>query len=204
MRTATILSTSRPAPKRNKSIAHRRFGGINLYAYGDDELYREIENIRSGILSVVQEKGPLAPSLVRYLVANKTNQEIPQRVFSALLGAELRSGRLDCIVCESETKKPFRIVIAAAAKLKFEILLKNCLEMISSSERIMISTIRDRLYPGEDQGNWTRAYYLASRLARVGLVDFLDRFSVKRAKDAYHAISGINDPLYVVDLFRLD
>jgi hypothetical protein len=76
--------------------------------------------------------------------------------------------------------------------------------MVPPSGKLSVSAIRDRLYPGENKGNWTRAYYLASRLARIGFVSFLDRFNIERAKDAYHAIGGIDDPLYAVDLLRLD
>lgn len=165
---------------------------------------REIRAIGSGIMSVVIENGPLAPGLIRYLVASRMNREISQRVFSALLGAELRSGRLDGIVCESDTGKSFRIVIEADAKSKFGQMLRNCLDMVPLSGALAISAVRDRLYPGEKKGNWTRAYYVASRLARVGLVDFVDRFNIKRAEEAHNAISSIDDPLYSVDLCRLD
>lgn len=185
-------------------VSRRRFGGIDLYAYGDEVLDLEIKKICSGILSIVKENGPLPPGLIRYLLAKRETQEISQRTFSALLGAELRSGRLDAIVCEGETGKPFRIVIEAAAKPNFGHLLQKCLDMIPLRGSLTIAAVRDRLYPGKEEGNWTKASYLAARLARVGLVDFLDHFTIKRAEDTYHAISGIDDPLYSVDLLRLD
>lgn len=144
------------------------------------------------------------PSLVRYLVANRLGREISQRIFSALLGAELRSGRLDGIICESETGNSFRIVIAAGEKSKFGELVGNCLEMVPLSGTLSISAIRDRFYPSGSKGDWTRAYYIASRLARIGLVDFVDRFSIKRAKEAYDAISSVDDPLHFIDFRRLD
>jgi hypothetical protein len=203
-RAKAALSTSRLMPHRNRTVARRRFGGIDLYAYGDEELAREIATVRAGIFAVVKESGPLAPSLIRYLAAKRTDREISQRVFSALLGAELRSGRLDGVVCESETGKAFRIVVEADMKPRFETFLRNCLDMVPSSGRLTIASVRDRLYPGEKEGNWTRAYYLASRLARIGLVDFVDRFNIVRSKDAYHAISSIDESLYSSDHFRLD
>lgn len=153
---------------------------------------------------MVKENGPLSPSLIRYLVAKRTDREISQRAFSALLGAELRCGRLDGVICESETGKPFRIVVAAAAKPRFETLLRNCLDMVPQSGWLAIASVRDRLYPGEKEGNWTRAYYLASKLARVGLVDFVNRFNIMRSEDAYNAICSIDESLYSVDRFRLD
>jgi hypothetical protein len=146
----------------------------------------------------------MAPSLIRYLVATRTDREISQRVFSALLGAELKCGRLDGVICESETRKAFRIVVEADAKPRFETLLRNCLDMLPLSSRLAIASVRDRLYPGEKKGNWTRAYYVASRLARIGLVDFVDRFNIVRSEDAYNAISYIDESLYSVDRFRLD
>jgi len=149
------------------------------------------------------ENGPLAPSLARYLAAKRADWEIPQRVFSALLGAELRCGHLDGVLCESESGKPYRIVIEAAAKRDFERLLESCFDMVPGLGNLAISAVRDRLYPGERDGNWTRAYYLASRLARLGLIDFVDRFRIERAKDAYNAISSIDEPFYPVDHFRL-
>lgn len=76
--------------------------------------------------------------------------------------------------------------------------------MIPPSGKHGISEIRDRLYPGRSKGDWTRAYYLAARLVRIGLADFIDRFSIERNKDAYNAIGGIDDPLYSSDLLRLD
>jgi hypothetical protein len=144
------------------------------------------------------------PGLIRYFVAQRRGHEIPERVFSALLGAELRSGRLDGIICESEIGKPYRIIVEADCKSKFGTLLRACLEMVPSSGKLGISLIRDRLYPGGHKGNWTKAYYLASRLARIGLVSFSDRFNIERAKDAYDAIGSIDDPFYSVDLMRLD
>lgn len=199
-----MLSTSRLPSKRNRVIARRRFGGIDLYSYGDQELDVEIESIRSDILSVVKESGPLVPSLARYLVAERSGREVSKRAFSALLGAELRCGRLDGILCESDTRKPFRVVIEASTKPFFGQLLLNCLDLIPSSGTLAVSTIRDRFYDGEKKGNWTRAYYLASRLARIGLVDFVDRFNIERAKDAYNAINQIDNPLYSFDIMRLD
>jgi hypothetical protein len=121
-----------------------------------------------------------------------------------LLGAELRCGRLDGVICESETGKAFRIVIEADAKPRFETLLRNCLDMLPLSQNVAIAAVRDRLYPGEKEGNWTRAHYLASRLARIGLVDFVDRFNIVRSIEAYSAISSIDESLYSVDRFRLD
>ena len=76
--------------------------------------------------------------------------------------------------------------------------------MIPRSGKLGISEIRDRLYPGGSKGDWTRAYYLAARLVRIGLVDFIDRFNIERNKDANNAICGIDDPLYTSDLLRLD
>ena len=204
MPSKTSLSTSRLAPKRNRSVARRRFGGIDLYAYGEEGLAREIEAIRSGIVAVVKEGGPLSPSLIRYLVAKRTDREISKRAFSALLGAELRCGRLDGVICESETGKAFRVVVAADTKPRFESLLRNCLDMVPVSGRLAIASVRDRLYPEDKEGSWTRAYYLASRLARIGLVDFVDRFNIMRSEDAYNAISCIDEALYSVDHVRLD
>lgn len=203
-RAKTVLSTSRLAPRGARPVAQRRFGGIDLYAYGDAELESKIDAIRSHILGVVREKGPLAPSLIRYLVRQRMDDEISQRVFSALLGAELRSGRLDVVVCESEGGKPFRIVVATEMSSDFAVRLRRCLDMIPQSGQLAISEIRDRLYTGDKKGDWTKAYYLVARLVRIGLAEFIDRFTIERNKDAYNAIGGIDDPLYTSDLLRLD
>lgn len=200
----TILSTSRLANKRNRSVARRRFGGIDLYAYGEDALEREIQILRSSILAVIGEKGPLAPSLIHHLIEKKMEQQVSKRAFSALLGAELRCGHLDSILCEAESGKPYRIIIEVGRKPNFENLLKRCLDLLPRLDDLAISVVRDRLYPGKEQGNWTRASYLTSRLARIGLVDFVDRFHVRRSKEAYDAISSIDEPLYPSDRFRLD
>lgn len=199
-----MLSTSRLAPKRAKPVAQRRFGGIDLYAYGEAELEAKIEDVRAHILAAVRENGPLVPSLIRYLVSQRADDEISQRVFSALLGAELRSGRLDAVVCESEGGKPFRIVLATEGFSEFAVRLRRCLDIIPRSGKLGISEIRDRLYPGGSKGDWTKAYYLAARLVRIGVADFIDRFTIERNKDAYNAIGGIDDPLYTSDLLRLD
>jgi hypothetical protein len=76
--------------------------------------------------------------------------------------------------------------------------------MTLASASVAISEVRDQLYPSGSKGDWTRAYYLASRLARIGLVNFIDRFNIERSGEAYNAISSIDDPLYVVDQLRLD
>jgi hypothetical protein len=193
----------RLTPKRNLTVARRRFGGIDLYAYGEEQLAAEIETVRSGIVAVVNESGPLAPSLVRYLVIRRINREISQRAFSALLGAELRCGRLDGVICESETGKTFRIVIGADAKPRFAMMLRDCLDMASLSHSVAIAAVRDRLFGSDREGNWTRAYYLASRLARIGLIDFVDRFNIVRSRDAFNAISSIDESLHPADRFRL-
>jgi hypothetical protein len=191
-------------PKRGSAIAQRRFGGIDLYAHDDAELELKIEVIRSDILATVREHGPLVPSLIRYLASLRAEEQISQRVFSALLGAELRCGHLDAVICESEGGKTFRIIVEADGKLKFGVFLWKSLDMVPRYGKLDISTIRDRLYPGGSKGDWTKAYYLAARLSRIGLADFIDRFSIERNKDAYNAISGIDDPLYSSDLLRLD
>lgn len=202
-RSKLALFTARLTPKRSKLIARKRFGGIELYAYGNDQLEQDIASIRSSIIKVADESGPVTSGLMRYLVGMRLNQEISQRIFNAILGSELRSGRLDGLMCKSHTGKAFRVVLKSDAKKAFEERLRSCLKILPSAGRFKISSIRRHLYPEDSRGEWTKAYYVASRLAQIGLIDFTDRFNIERSKDASNAIISIDESLYSIDRFRL-
>ena len=160
-------------------VAVRRFGGIQIYASSEHILKRGIGLVTKGILQVSNTSPGLNPNFLKFLVQQNLGIEIPKRIFSAILGSQLRAGVLEEVTCQGSKGTPFRVIIHRDRVREFNKRVDEVALSLLQSHQVQISAIRERFFPGKSKGAWTLASYIAARLVRIGWAIYVDPYRIE-------------------------
>jgi hypothetical protein len=111
MRGLPIYQTPNEVPLKGGSPVVVHFGGINLYGATEKGLSSGIAKISESIAKIGERSAGLNISLYNYLVEQDLEQKVPKRIFSALVGRQLRDGNLDAVICEGPKGTAFRVLL---------------------------------------------------------------------------------------------
>jgi hypothetical protein len=187
-----LFERAKDLPGRGTSITSRQFGGIRVFADSESRLKNGIEFIGGTIVRIAGQNCGIAPSMLRYLVSEDIGSPVPKRVFSALCGYHLRLGILDSIVCEGPKGNAFRVILHRDQLREFNGRVRDVGAEVTSCGIVRIFDLRDRYYPGRPKGSWTQAMLIGARLVRLGIADYKDQYTFKKASAVSNAILHTN------------
>jgi hypothetical protein len=129
-------------------------------------------------MRIGEKSAGLNVSLYNYLVDEDLKQKVPKRIFSALLGRQLRDGNLDAIVCEGPKGTPFRVMLTNKRLGEFQERVERVHAILLRDKKLPISTIREMFFNPKQKGAWTQAMYIGARLVRMGVAVFEDQYTI--------------------------
>jgi hypothetical protein len=153
-----------------------RLGGFVVYAVSEASLKRGLEELSHAILRGIQGHASLDRRLLLSVTAKEIGHRLDQRVFDAVLGSELRLGRIDRIPCASESGKVFRILVAAERLPEFNRRCNGVREWLQREGTVAVRDVRGRYFDG-GWGTWWSAAHLLCRLVLVGCARYVDRYT---------------------------
>jgi hypothetical protein len=174
-----LYDSEEDVPPRSKRCVSRQLGGIKVYASTQATLDRGTQKLGELIVDTCSASLALTPSLIRYLVQNRVDGQVPRRCFSAVLGWQMRSGLLDSVLCEGQMGSAFRVIVHAPVRSRFEERTKESRDLLRDARRVQISVLRDKYYAESTKGSWTQASFIAARVVRLGWARYVDRFTIE-------------------------
>lgn len=198
-----LFASPEELPSYANNCASRQFGGIRIFAVTSTKLQDAIDRTCKGILRVSAGTWGLTPSMLLILVQQDLGVEISKRVFSALLGYKLRCGDLDTVICESTQGAPFRVVLHRNRIADFKSRTRETADQLHARRILQISDIRDNYFKNKPKGSWTQAMYVAARLARLGIAEYQDQYTIKMPDTVANALMLSLERFNALDAGRL-
>jgi hypothetical protein len=184
---ATTDLWSRPLDAWVDPPAQIQLGGITLYAADEARLRRGIDRVSQAILTGISSHPSLDRKLLLSVTATLMGERLDQRVFDAVLGSQLRMGHLDRLPAISPSGSVFRILVAAERREQFDLHCRDVADWARRDGRVTIKAVRLR-YFGDGWGAWSSAAHIVARLALIGAVRFIDRYSFAWPEGLEHAL----------------
>lgn len=165
------LATSRQGLSRATSRARSiKLGGVAVWAESEEQLTDGIDDLCESIARCTKVHLSMTKAVLRKIVRDhRSESEIEDRLFSAVLGYVLRRGELDATVCASENDRAFRVLIHASRLDGFDQALIAA-ETLLRKERIIEVPRLERIIFGERSYNtWSSTAHVLGRLSYLGL-----------------------------------
>jgi hypothetical protein len=147
-----------------------------VYAADENRLKRGFDRLSRAIVHGAQAYPSLDRKMLLSVVSKDLGEFLDLRVFDAVVGSQLRMGRIDRVACTSESGKMFRVLFASERMEEFE---DRCTEVADWLRRDGVVAVRDvrRKYFGDGWGCWSSAAHVGARLVMIGRARHIDRFS---------------------------
>jgi hypothetical protein len=168
--------SSRPPEMRRGEPAKVRLGGIVVYATSEAKLRAGVAEVGEGIVRAARAHASLDRRSLLSSVAKLLGHRLDQRVFDAIVGSQLRLGRIDRIPCQAAEGAIFRSVVAAERSEEFHRRCEELAGWLRETRVLTVRAVRERFFD-EGWGTWSSASHLVGRLVLVGRARYVDRFT---------------------------
>jgi len=181
------IETRRPPSGNGACVT---LGGTNLYARDHQELLATLNQLQSGIETVLSQHFCLIRPVLRSIVARDLEQDVPDRIFGAVLGRALRLGTVMALACLTVNNKILRTHFLASRHSELQEKLKISVALLRSQSAVSVMALQARCFPQREWATTYMAQQLLGHLALRGLAVYVDKdlFSwPKVVDDAVHA-----------------
>jgi len=173
MRLATSQQGLRNAAPR---AASTKLGGVSIWAESESELSAGIEEVGEAIAHCAKAHLSITKVVLRKLVRDyRSDFKIEDRLFSAILGYVLRHGRLDAIVCASDSDRAFRVLLHSSQINRFACALEAAGKMLRENRIIEVRHLEKVVFGQRSYNTWSSTAHLLGRLSYLGLGKLDDR-----------------------------
>lgn len=159
-------------------LAETKLGGIRIFARSPRELEQGLRQLSVLINDNLAAHASLDRRALLRRVADAAGEWLDQRVFSAVLGSQLRVGRADSILCAAESGRVFRVLVARENLAAFHGRVRQLGQALKNAQRLWVRDVRDLFFPAGGPGAWTYARHICARAVFVGTARYADRFSL--------------------------
>lgn len=165
-----ILSRS---AKSNQDSA-LKLGGITVFGKNEIALLDGIRTVADAIGMVSRSHLTLTRTNLRCEVRKLFETEIDDRVFSGILGSELRKGAMDSLVCAAASGKTYRILVHAARLSEFDKWLADATRRLRTNRVIQVRDVEQMAFGSRRWGTWSSALHILTRAVRLGRACYVD------------------------------
>jgi len=165
------LATNRQDLARSATnAASTRLGGVSVWAATEDELSAGIGALGEAISACAKLHLSLTKAVLRKLVrARRSDSQIEDRLFSALLGSVLRRGELDVMVCASKNDRRFRVILHASQIDRFKQALTTAETMLRTERAIEVPRLEKVIFGKRSYNTWSSTSHVLGRISYLGL-----------------------------------
>jgi hypothetical protein len=152
-----------------------KLGGTTLWAARQDELERGVQELQASIELVAASHLSTARAVLKKLARdNLQASEIDDKVFSAVLGAALRGGRLDSLVCSSKNDKPFRVFMHVSQFARWQKARQAAICILATRGTLTVRDLEKQVFGVRAYNTWSSSLHLLAQLNYLGIVRFID------------------------------
>jgi len=134
-----------------------------------------LEELKIGIETALDEHSSLDKAGLLFMLGELIGERIDKNVVGAILGAELRCGRVEEVLCASLSNKVFRIYVGVSVRERFHDRIRASTELLRAKRHIKVSELRD-LFFTQAPGTWTQASHLLAHMVFHGTAVYVDKY----------------------------
>lgn len=151
------------------------FGGVRVWAPNEAVLSQGLEELQIGIDTALTQHSSLDKNGLAFMLAELIGQRVDWKVLGAVLGAELRRGAVEEILCTSLSNKVFRVYIGASVRDRFLGQLNDATGLLRAKKQLKVTELRDRLFGADGgKGTWTQAAHVVAHMVFRGIAIYID------------------------------
>jgi hypothetical protein len=152
-------------------------GGVTLYAESERTLKRGFDRLSDAIVRGLDAHASLDRRLLLNAVARDLDDWLDQRVFGAVLGGQLRLGRVESIPCASINDKAFRVYVSADGCVTFLHRVEEVRTWLQEVRALKVRDVQSRYFPNGGWGTWSCAAHILARVVLIGSAQYIDKYS---------------------------
>ena len=164
-------------------------GGTNLYAQDEKAMHVAIDRLEAAIDSALRAHFCLIRQVLHSVVKRELGEIVPDRIFGAVLGRALHSGRIMAIGCLTINSKVLRTHLHASTYPELTSKLKTLAGLLKSQTAVSVLTAQSACFPNREWGTTYMAQQLLGHLALRGLTVYVDKDLFLWPKDIDNAVS---------------
>jgi hypothetical protein len=131
--------------------------------------------IEEAIVAVCRDHLCLIRQMLKGYVSQHLGRDVPDKLFSAVLGRCLRTGRLECLPSLTVNGKTRRIYVCRELLKEFQAKVNVAAELLRTHTAVSINKIQKECFPDRGRGTSFMAQQLAEYLAYTGQAVFADK-----------------------------
>jgi hypothetical protein len=148
-----------------------RLGGVTAWAENDDILAAGVRELQVSIEQTAALHLTVVRSVLKKLVVQSLeSSDLDDKVFSGVLGAALRSGRLDSVVCGSTNDKPYRVLMHVSRSARWSQCRETALEMLRIQGMVRVRDLESKIFGARAYNTYSSTMHVLARLSYLGVV----------------------------------
>ena len=152
-----------------------KLGGTTLWAAESALLQDGLQMLDLAIQESACVQLSSVRSVLKKLALNKLGAgELNDKLFSAVLGAVLRSGRMDSLLCASKNDKVYRVFVHRAQLERWRRACGTALTLLKSRKVLTVRDLEARIFKHRVYNSWSSASHVLAHLSYYGSVRLLD------------------------------
>jgi hypothetical protein len=157
--------------RRTRDAASMRLGGVTAWAENADVLKTGIRELQDSIEQTAALHLTVVRSVLKKLVVQRLDSlDLDDKVFSGVLGAALRSGRMDSVVCGSTNDKPYRVLMHASRSTRWLQSRETALEMLRTQGMVRVRDLEGKIFGARAYNTYSSTMHVLARLSYLGVV----------------------------------
>jgi hypothetical protein len=168
----TQIETRRPGGGDAACVS---LGGTNLYARDQKALLSALDQLQVAIEAVLSQNFCLIRQVLYRVVARELEQEIPERVFGAVLGRSLRLGTIRPFASLTVNNKILRTYMLASRLTELQSKLSAVTALLKSQTAVSTLAAQSICFPRREWATSYMAQQLMGHLALRGMAVYVDR-----------------------------
>lgn len=157
-----------------ESPASVRLGGLTLYAPNETLLEKQLTLLTNAIENCATEHLSLVRNTLNSEVRKITGVEVDKRVFGAVLGSVLRTGKIDSVPIAAASGKAFRALVHAKNIKTFEEAIDAVAVLLRGKKHLGVRDVEELLFKQRQWGTWSSASHVLARLVYLGRACYID------------------------------
>lgn len=170
--------------RRTECLASLKLGGTTVWGENEHVLEAGIRELKASIEQTAASHLTIIRPVLKKLVAQSLESvEMDDKVFSAVLGAALRSGRLDSVACSSINDRPYRILIHVSQSARWREASDTALELLKKQGMLRIRDLESEIFGVRAYNTYSSTSHVLARLNYLGIVRLADDGALSMMKD---------------------
>ena len=157
--------------RRGTSSASLKLGGVTVWGENEDALAAAIGELKDSIEQTAASHLTIVRSVLKKLVVQHLEcTDLDDKVFSAVLGAALRGGRLDSVVCSSTNDKAYRFLMHVSQSARWQHARDTALELLRDHGTLRIRDLESNIFGARAYNTYSSTAHVLARLNYLGIV----------------------------------